>query len=171
MEQFELFCRILGWIVIGGCSLCILFSIIGLFYLLIKKLIMKSTDWDAIAKRHKKSQEALNYMAEHPLTHDEAVQQGIKLKNMSLEDEIKRYTEERYHETFGNGQGTLDDFDWEDISTVIEDTARHFYNLRPSWKPSEEQMLNLKKAYESYDFCDGERKALESLYEQLKDLM
>ena len=59
---------------------------------------------------------------------------------MVLEDEIKRYTEEKFNETFGNGQGTFDEFDWEDISTVIEDTARHFYSLRPHWKPSEEQM-------------------------------
>ena len=31
-----------------------------------------------------------------------------------------------YNETFGNGQCTLDEFDWEDIATVIEETARHF---------------------------------------------
>lgn len=39
------------------------------------------------------------------------------------------------------------------------------------WKPSEEQMCYLKKVYESYDFCDGERDALESLYNDLKKLM
>lgn len=39
------------------------------------------------------------------------------------------------------------------------------------WKPSEEQMCNLKKAYESYDFCDGERPALESLYNDLQKLL
>lgn len=38
-------------------------------------------------------------------------------------------------------------------------------------KPSEEQMCYLKKVYESYDFCDGERDALESLYNDLKKLM
>lgn len=136
---------------------------------------MKSTDWDAIAKRHKKSQEALNYMAEHPLTHDEAVQQGIKLKNMSLEDEIKRYTEEKYHETFGNGQGTLDEFDWEDISTVIEDTAKHFCSLRPSWKPSEEQMEGLRNAINwfSQNKPDAIKKGglLLDLYKELQNLM
>lgn len=87
MERFELFCRILGWIVIGGCSLCVLFSIIGLFYVLIKKIIMKSTDWDAIAKRCEKSQKALDYMAEHPLTHEDAVEQSKRLRIMVLEDE------------------------------------------------------------------------------------
>ena len=43
-------------------------------------------------------------------------------------------------------------------------------SLRHSWKPSEEQMDALKEAYESYDFCDGERSALESLYNDLKKL-
>lgn len=45
---------------------------------------------------------------------------------IDLEVEIKKYTENLYNETFGNGQGTLDEFDWEDIATVIEETARHF---------------------------------------------
>ena len=40
-----------------------------------------------------------------------------------LEEELKRYTEQSYHDTF-NGQGTQDD--WDDIAMVIEDTARHF---------------------------------------------
>jgi hypothetical protein len=40
-----------------------------------------------------------------------------------------------------------------------------------NWKPSEEQMCYLKKVYESYDFCDGERDALESLYNDLNKLM
>ena len=101
MECFEIFCLVLGWIVLGGCGLCILFFIIGSFYLLIKKLTIKSTDWDAI-------------------------EQSKRLKTMVLKDEIKRYTEEKYHEIFGNGQGTLDEFDWEDITTVIEETAEYF---------------------------------------------
>ena len=50
---------------------------------------MKSTDWGVIAKRCEKSQKALDYMAEHPLTHEEAIKQGIKLKYMALEAEIK----------------------------------------------------------------------------------
>ena len=45
---------------------------------------------------------------------------------IDLEAEIKKYTENLYNETFGNGQCTLDEFDWEDIATVIEETARHF---------------------------------------------
>lgn len=95
-----------------------------------------------------------------------------ELKGNDLDAEIKKYTENLYYETFGNGQGTLDEFDWEDISTVIEDTAKHFYNLRPSWKPSEEQMEALNKAI---PVCMGvagrdEIIPLESLYEQLKKL-
>ena len=87
----------------------------------------------------------------------------------ALEAEIKRYTEEKYHETFGNGQETLDEFDWEDISTVIEDTAKHFYNLRPSWKPSEKQMKELEliingKAVIRKDF-------IRTLYNDLKKLI
>lgn len=50
-------------------------------------------------------------------------------RNPNLENEIKAYTETLYHEIFGNGQGTLDEFDWEDITQVIDDTARYFYNL------------------------------------------
>lgn len=57
-----------------------------------------------------------------------------ELGEKDLESEIKKYTENLYNETFGNGQGTLDEFDWEDISTVIEDTAKHFYSLRPQPK-------------------------------------
>lgn len=48
---------------------------------------------------------------------------------VDLEKEIKNYTETLYHDTFGNGQGTLDEFDWDDIIQVIDDTARYFYNL------------------------------------------
>ena len=48
---------------------------------------------------------------------------------MNLENEIKDYTETLYHETFGNGQCTLDEFDWEDIAQTIDETARYFYKL------------------------------------------
>lgn len=41
---------------------------------------------------------------------------------------------------------------------------------QPRWKPSEEQMEYLKKVYESYYACDGERSALESLYNDLQKL-
>ena len=44
---------------------------------------MKSTDWGAIAERYEKSKKALEYMAEHPLTHDEAVAQTQRLFNQS----------------------------------------------------------------------------------------
>lgn len=41
---------------------------------------MKSTDWGAIAERYEKSKKALEYMVEHPLTHNEAVAQTRQLK-------------------------------------------------------------------------------------------
>lgn len=50
----------------------------------------------------------------------------VKTRDSTLETEIKRYTEEQYHETFGDGRRTLDDFDWEDIADTIEETAVHF---------------------------------------------
>ena len=68
----------------------------------------------------------------------------------SIEEEIKRFTEQLYNETFGNGQGTLDEFDWEDIATVIEETAHHFVNWQkehqPHWKPSEQEKSALRTA-------------------------
>ncbi len=63
------------------------------------------------------------------------------------------------------------------LRTIISDGSRGveldskqiswLKSLRPSWKPSKEQMCYLKKVYESYDFCDGERDALKSLYNDL----
>lgn len=94
------------------------------------------------------------------------------LKNMEnkLESEIKKYTEKLYHETFGNGQGTLDEFDWEDISTVIQETARHFAKW-PSWKPSEEQMEALQRASTNEYLSAKQFDILVSLYKQLKKLL
>lgn len=56
-----------------------------------------------------------------------------------MEEEIKRFTERLYNETFGNGQGTLDEFDWEDIATVVEETAHHFVNWQKEHQPLETQ--------------------------------
>ena len=88
-----------------------------------------------------------------------------ELKGKDLDTEIKKYTENLYNETFGNGQSTLDEFDWEDISTVIEDTARYFYSFRPQsyWKPSEEQMKALKE-------CGECKRCIKELYEQLESI-
>ena len=58
---------------------------------------------------------------------------------VDLEKEIEIFTVQLYHETFGNGQGTLDEFDWEDIATVIEETAHHFCEF------------GLRRAAEIYD--------------------
>lgn len=92
-----------------------------------------------------------------------------ELKGNDLDAEIKKYTENLYHETFGNGQGTLDEFDWEDISTVIEDTAKHFYNLRPSWKPSEAQLMALHSVIDDESDTIGNEQ-LKLLYNDLKKL-
>ena len=48
-----------------------------------KQLPLKSqttTDWEQIEKRAKKSETALAYMREHPLTHEQAVEQTLRLK-------------------------------------------------------------------------------------------
>ena len=42
---------------------------------------LPSTNYDQIDKRAEDSKKALDYMAEHPLTHDEAVEQTQRLKN------------------------------------------------------------------------------------------
>lgn len=42
-----------------------------------------ATIWGAIAERYEKSKKALEYMAEHLLTHDEAVAQTQRLFNQS----------------------------------------------------------------------------------------
>lgn len=95
-----------------------------------------------------------------------------ELKGKDLDTEIKKYTESLYHELFGNGQDTIDEFDWEDISTVMEDAARHFYNLRRHWKPSKEQMkaLNAVNCYGGISYA-GQQNELISLYNDLKKLM
>ena len=64
-----------------------------------------------------------------------------------------------------------------DIRQAIESTAYHFYNIRPHWKPSEEQMNRLcavvdaaiRKHNESVSGYEPAR-VLKSLYEQLKKL-
>lgn len=60
----------------------------------------------------------------------------------------------------------------EKVSKEIVPFIEMLKSLKPQthWKPSEEQMDYLKKVYESYYFCDGERSALESLYNDLKKL-
>ncbi len=96
-----------------------------------------------------------------------------KLNGKGLDAEIKKYTENLYNETFGRAQGTLDEFDWEDIATVIEDTAKYFYNLRPHWKPSEEQIYALGTVVKGAGDCavGSVGYNLNELYEQLKKLM
>jgi len=46
---------------------------------------MKSTDWEAIELRYKKSKEALDYIRGHPISHEEALKQAQRLKNKSSE--------------------------------------------------------------------------------------
>lgn len=93
-----------------------------------------------------------------------------ELREKDLDVEIKKYTENLYNETFGNGQGTLDEFDWDDIATVIEDAAKHFYNPQPHWKPSEEQMKVLALFITMRCVTKDEAYTLESLYNDLKKL-
>lgn len=109
---------------------------------------------------------------------DNNLKEVVATRDLPLEDEIKRYTEERYHETFGNGQRAFDEFDWEDIASVIEDTARYFYNLQPHWKPSDEQMEALKYFVNHHQGLANQLtikwddfEELKSLYDNLKKLM
>lgn len=41
---------------------------------------LTTTDWEQIEKRTKISETALAYMREHPLTHEQAVEQTLRLK-------------------------------------------------------------------------------------------
>lgn len=41
---------------------------------------MTTTDWEKIEKRAKESETALAYMREHPLTHEQAIEQTRRLK-------------------------------------------------------------------------------------------
>ena len=41
---------------------------------------LNSTNWEQIEKRAKESEKALAYMREHPLTHEQAVEQTQRLK-------------------------------------------------------------------------------------------
>lgn len=41
---------------------------------------LTTTDWKQIEKRAKESETALAYMREHPLTHEQAVEQTLRLK-------------------------------------------------------------------------------------------
>ena len=56
-------------------------------------------------------------------------------------------------------------------ATELNECYDWLKSIRPNhWKPSKEQMVYLKDAINKYDFCDGERDGLESLYEQLQKL-
>ena len=45
-------------------------------------MLLKKTNWRAIEKRVKKAKTAIDYMKEHPLTHEQAVEQTERLKNL-----------------------------------------------------------------------------------------
>lgn len=71
-----------------------------------------------------------------------------------LEQEIKKFTEELYEETFGNGQNTPDEFDWDDIASVIEDTAKHFAEWGAEHFRNTTKMIDegLEEAADKYSF-------------------
>jgi hypothetical protein len=46
---------------------------------------MTATDWEAIRQEEKRKMEALEYMAQHPLTHEEAVKQTENLHKAASE--------------------------------------------------------------------------------------
>ena len=53
-----------------------------------------------------------------------------------LEDKIKEYTEQLYHETFSTQEIINDKFDWDDIASLVNATAHQF----AEWK--EEQLTS-----------------------------
>lgn len=67
---------------------------------------------------------------------------------------------------------SLPDTDYDDENEMSESCYNWLKSLKSQshWKPSEEQMNYLKKVYESYSVCEGERWALESLYNDLSKL-
>lgn len=52
----------------------------------------------------------------------------LEVKEMDLDKEIKSFTEDLFHKVFDEDK-SQDDFDWDDIATVIEYTAKHFIEL------------------------------------------
>ena len=46
-------------------------------------LLKKKTNWRAIERRVKKAKTAIDYMKEHPLTHEQAVEQTQRLKELN----------------------------------------------------------------------------------------
>lgn len=51
----------------------------------------------------------------------------LEVKEVDLEEEIKNFTEDLFHKTFDEDK-SQDDF-WNDVATVIEYTAKHFFEL------------------------------------------
>lgn len=57
-----------------------------------------------------------------------AIIDELEVKEVDLEKEIKSFTEGLFHKVFDEDK-SQDDFDWDDIATVIEHTAKHFFEL------------------------------------------
>lgn len=71
---------------------------------------------------------------------------------VDLEKEIKSFTEDLFHKVFDEDK-SQDDFDWDDIATVIEYTAKYFIELgiqQPNHNKNEE------KSYRNH-FVDWQR--------------
>jgi len=102
----------------------------------------KDLTTENIYKHSRERMSFYNGQQKKPKSDIESGKHKVNTRDLALEAEIKRYTEEKYHETFGNGQRTLDDFDWEDIAVTIEETAVHFMG----WKEKEEKQKEQKSA-------------------------
>lgn len=62
------------------------------------------------------------------LARDPRYKENLEVKEVNLEKEIKSFTEDLFHKVFDEDK-SQDDFDWDDIATVIEDTAKYFVEL------------------------------------------
>ena len=110
---------------------------------------------------------------------------NLQPKQEWSEEDIKKIRSEEYTKGFNDAAfgGKLKEWSEEDekyLNRVINlwvndfgedsDTVKWLKSLRPSWKPSEEQMHGLAHAI-NLDVYDAKRYRLDSLYSDLKKLM
>ena len=104
----------------------------------------------------------------------------IEMKEVDLDKEIKSFTEGLFHKVFDEDK-SKDDFDWDDIATVIEYTAKYFFEVGFKSQNMEQKIItrpfNEVFSQEEIDAVDKkileaqekERKRLEKAWAKAKD--